>query len=130
MCPAILESETQRIGKQIISEIRRSPEILLWNTNTISFISAINKDTVTYSFEDGILLRNHEPVHPNAYSAKVTTFSLSQTSDIGTAGISDKLLELNIGISNLFNDSSSTRMKVTVHAPPQDVKKVDWGSGN
>jgi hypothetical protein len=124
-----LETESQRIGRDIVSDIRRAPAILSIGQSSISLTSDRRSDTITYERNSypGELLCNGKPLTLLAPDAKVTIFSLAQESGSAFASDSGVLLTVRVGLTDDFGDSSVYSYKVSIRQPPQNTSGAIQG---
>ncbi len=121
-----LEKETDRIGSQIIAQIRKSSEIISWNDSRIEFINQNGTDTIVYYYTQENLLRNGDTVRTLIPDAKIMNFRLADMNEIQSENKKSTLLDLTITIKNRASDTATTHYNVQIN---QDSRKSN-GSEN
>jgi hypothetical protein len=109
-----LEAEANRLGDLLTNTIRRSPEILEFDEQSITIINPNDTDTVTYSFADTSIYINETPLTFNIPSTKVTYFLIKDLNE-GT-GIAERhvLLNIDLKIENNLGDTASIRNSIQI----------------
>ncbi len=74
----LFQTEADRIAQTIISQIRKSPEVLRMTPTSISFLSPGSLDTIAYEFINGSFRRNETEIWSNDRSARIAQFSIEK----------------------------------------------------
>jgi|GEM_PF-2321179 len=118
-----LETETNRIGIQIVSQIRRSQSILEWDDHHIRFLNAAGTDTIDYYYDGMNLLLNGKSVTILLSKSNVSNFEFKNLNEQAGNGDNSILLNLTLTITGMNNDSA------TVNHTVQISQKVNKSSG-
>jgi hypothetical protein len=121
-----LETETNRIGSQIISHIRKSQSILEWNDHRILLLSSSGCDTLDYCYNGSELLLNGKPITILIHKSKVSNFELKNLNEQITENEGSLLLNFTLTIVGMDTDSATVNRTVQIS---QRVNKSDE-SGN
>jgi prepilin-type N-terminal cleavage/methylation domain-containing protein len=89
-----LESETNRIGTLVASQMRKSPQILDWSEHRVQMISPVGADTLDYYFNQDDLLLNGQAVQILVRDAKVKMFTLNNLNEALNGSENSLLLDL------------------------------------
>jgi prepilin-type N-terminal cleavage/methylation domain-containing protein len=122
-----LEKETDRIGSQIIAQIRKSSEIISWNDSRIEFVNQNGTDTIIYYYTQENLLRNGDTVKTLIPDAKIKDFHLKNMNELQSENEKSTLLNLTLTIMNRASDTATTNYNVQIN---QNSKKSNSGENN
>lgn len=121
---AVFEVEARRIAGSIVSQIRRSPEVISWHSNGITYISPDAGDTVTYEFFNQELKRNDTMLVNIAQKARITDFRIEpEESGTPSEGHFDVLLHVMLSMEDDFDNRTDIRMDVAVKRPEEEDNK-------
>jgi prepilin-type N-terminal cleavage/methylation domain-containing protein len=118
----ILLSEARATSRSVVAMVQRSPLILYYDQDSISFISALDGDTNAIAYRDGQLLVGGEPIRLAAQTARIAAFSVENDEELTPQSMpgSTRLLRLTLTYRNAFRDSTSLALNATVRlAPPK-----------
>lgn len=114
----MFHAEADRLAQAIAQEIRKSPEIISWKDNAITFLSPTGVDTISYGISNGDLLKNEVPVSFAAPGAHVSQFTIERENP---SNVLDASKTMTLGITLVMQDNagnaSTIPLKVQVNAP-------------
>lgn len=116
---ALLQSETNRIAHSIVSQIRRTPELIHWDEHQVVFIGPQNSDTIHYSYDGTGLVQNGRPLPIVTNGARIVEFKLRDSSE-GTDDSKHLFLELSLVMVCDQSDTSRIILAVKTRKPADD----------
>lgn len=114
-----LDTDAQRIGRQISGDIRRSPAILALESSRVSLISPLGGDTLTYVFANNTITRNNTLMPLQSHNARIESFTLTSEHGDPSSASSDVLITLAIKVTSTFGDTSALNFKVRAKEPKE-----------
>jgi hypothetical protein len=124
----MLYSEANQLCSRIASQLRRSPGVLTWQANSISFITPDSTDTISYEFSYNELKKNDTLIAIVSQNAMIRDFAIEEVEASGEK--SDmKLLSLSLSIADKFSNdyTASNAVAVRVLAPAKEKSdRNDW----
>lgn len=115
-----LETETNRIGLQLVNQIRRSPSIIQWNNHRIKMVHYNGADTLDYYFDESGLLINDSSVTILLPDARVSDFELRDSNEI--SGIQGRSLFLVVTLSLVGRGKDTATVHHVIHIGQSVVK--------
>jgi hypothetical protein len=114
----MFQAEAVRLSEAIATEIRKSPQVLSWKDNGITFLAANNADTITYEFANTALMKNAAPVSFIAPGAFVSRFVVESENQAGALDASKTMmLSISLTMQDNFGNSSVIPLQIRVNAP-------------
>lgn len=113
---SMLHGEIRQISKSIASQVRRSPGVLAWHSNGITYLSPNNNDTIVYEYYADKLLKNDAPVPVISQGAYISDFNVEEVeqckenTDVTLLSITTTMAD---DFSNQMTISSTVAVKVT-----------------
>ena len=123
-----VETETDRIGSMVASQIRKSPQIIEWNESRIELINPNGSDTSIYYFNQGNLLLNGDTVKVLAPDAKVKVFKIKDLNENQGGDEKSMLLDLTLSIESRGRDSATSHHTIQLtQNSPKSTTENKWG---
>lgn len=115
---SMFQAEIVRVSEAIAAEIRKSPEVLSWKDNAITFIAPNGVDTVTYEQAYNGFMKNGAPLSLIVPGAFISQFMVAPESP-GDALDASKTVMLSISLTmqDNFGNSGVIPLQVRVNAP-------------
>jgi prepilin-type N-terminal cleavage/methylation domain-containing protein len=127
-------SQTELTAAIIANDVRRSPQIILFTENAVSYIDGRSGDTVVYKFDGDTLRKNDTAVQFVSEGAKVIKFSVEK--DEASSGAKpgylnqsqDIVLLITLGMQDRAGTTSEIPNKVKVRyiEGGEEVIKSRW----
>ncbi len=125
---SMLNDEIRQITEVLKSHLRRSPEVLAWHSNGITYVSPNNGDTLVYEFYDAELLLNDVSVPIISQKACISDFYIEEVDQMVTVENKDlTLLSVRITIEDEFDNQVTITFDVAAKvAGEQDAELDEW----
>lgn len=125
---SVLNNEQKFLTKIIVSHLRRSPGVLAFHYNGITYISPTKGDTVAYEFYNEELLKNDIIVPITSQKAFISDFAIEEVEN--NTGNSDyTLLNITITLVDDFSNENTTTSSVAVKMIKEGGEDGDDVSG-
>ncbi len=123
-----LQGELRQITATLNSHIRRSPAVLSWHSNGITYVSPDKGDTIVYEFYDEHLLINEEPLPIISQEAFISDFSLEE---VEQSIIHERrehiLLSIQVTLENAFGNQATLSSTIAAKmVDEEDGAKDSW----
>jgi type II secretory pathway component PulJ len=117
---AELAVSADRIAQTLVTELRRSREVLRWERHSIVFVPDREGDTVTVSYDGERLYRQGVPVHLGVRGTRVVQFELVNATGRDQVEQPQKLLRLQLTLESPAGERVGVSLETNVHAPHRD----------
>ena len=115
---SMFQAEADRLAQAIAFEIKKSPEVVSWKDNSITFLSSTGSDTIGYELSNGAFLKNNVPVPVVASGAFVSQFTIERENPSNALDASKTImLSITLVMQDQFGNASTIPIKVRVNAP-------------
>ena len=115
---SMFQAEAVRVSEAIAGEIRKSPEVLSWKDNAITFIAPNGVDTVTYEQMYNGFMKNGTPLPLIVPGAFVSQFTVEPESPADALDASKTvMLSISLTMQDNFGNSSVIPLQLRVNAP-------------
>jgi len=116
----MLESELSRFSRGLVGQIERSPAVINWDENGISFVHRRTLDTLSYRFYNDAFTRNEVPVTFIVPTMRITDFTFSsEESTFGSAG-TEILITLVVAAADDFDNRARFDHTIMITHPGED----------
>lgn len=123
---SMLNGELRQISEVLKSHIRRSPSVLAWHSNGITYISPNNGDTLVYEFYNEELLLNDTPVPIISQKAFISDFYIEDTDQAVIIENKDlTLLSFKITLEDEFGNRVTLIFDVAAKVAEEQGEELD-----
>jgi hypothetical protein len=126
---ALFQLEARRVATSVVSQIRRSPQVLAWYGTGITFVSPTSRDTLTYDWDGADIRCKDSTIVIIAPTARITDFSIEEESSGDEKAQFGVLLHFKMNIEDDFGNATTYLNDVAVSAPrdpDEKTKKKNW----
>ena len=110
---SMFQAEADRMAQAIALEIRKSPEVISWKDNSITFLSSTGSDTISYELSNGAFLKNNVPVPMIASGAFVSQFTIERENPSNALDASKTImLSITLVMQDQFGNASTIPVQV------------------
>ncbi|MBD3314614.1 MAG: hypothetical protein GF344_02395 [Chitinivibrionales bacterium] len=122
----IFTNEARRLAEHLASQVRNSPKVLTWYTNSLTLVSPENGDTIYYEFFNETLFRNDTAVTTIAERARIIDLRIEAEEPYEPS--ETILLWLTLEMADEFGNETMVRIAATARVPARVESESfdDW----